>query len=112
MGGLEVGFTCYMNGNIINGSNGIQYDTPPCCQFNFVRQIEYNMLMNLLYDTLSIDRNEGLEVIFRYGSIGPSGSTFYVPISLRSEISLRFMIINAPSLPYTIDLFISQPTLQ
>lgn len=102
-----VGLMCYTNGNVVNGPNGIEYNKPPHGQINVDRYIAFETFIERLCNELFIDRSEGLEIIFRYGS-GVAESTFYVPISIRSEHDLRFMLNNAPSLPNTMDLFITQ----
>ena len=105
-----VGFLCYMNGNIANESNGIEYDVPPCLHISILREIEFDAFIEGSCDALSIDKDDGIEVIFRYGSY-VAGSTFYILISLRSERDLRFMLSNALSAQNTVDLYISQPNI-
>ena len=60
---------------------------------------------------LFIGKNDGTKIIFRYDSY-LEGFTFYIPISLRSEYDLRFMMMNnAPPHPHAMELYISQPNL-
>ena len=105
-----VGILCYMNGNIVNMSNGIEYNVPPCLHISILREIEFDAFIEGLCDALSIDRDDVIKVIFRYGSY-VAGSTFYISISLRSEPDLRFIMSNAPSPQNMADLYISQPNI-
>ncbi|XP_038877923.1 uncharacterized protein LOC120070133 [Benincasa hispida] len=105
-----VEFLCYMHGNIVNGPSGIEYDRQPSLRINMHRQDDFNTLIDGFYDAYSINRDDVVEVIFRYGSY-VARSTFHIPISLRSDIDVQFMMSNAPYPPNRVELYISQPSV-
>lgn len=101
---------CYINGSIINGTYGIEYDRGPEKAIRIKHGMTYEELENKLYRVFHINRTRNkILVIYRYPQVMQPTPVKYepVPISDDEDMEIIFSTISAYSCLSSAELYIN-----
>lgn len=98
---------CYIDGNIIDGSEGVQYDRPPSKVIVMKRGITFASLYEKLCDMFKIDKmHNHLSIIYRYSHPISHTTVTFLAVPIQDDDDVQ-MIISKSMMGSGIELYLN-----
>ncbi|KAK9101804.1 hypothetical protein Sjap_019058 [Stephania japonica] len=99
----------FINGSMVDGVNGVSYDSPPTTGVMVRNGIRLSELKATIYDVLSLDNQHSkINLVYRFPIMRNKDTITYVPLPLSSNHNLRlmFQVVCQLPQPNAVELFV------
>ena len=105
-----MGFMLFVNGNMIDGSDGIDYDQPACGGFTISVNsgIVFEQFIEIVGSSVGIDiRISDIEIIYGHQNLTPSRLIRFMPFPIPNGQAMKTMFSIVMPIPNMVHLYVN-----